>query len=74
MCSGLEEAAKAARAKAEVSVDPSDHQVALALEGALAAARLAGHEPADPGPAPPSPEESGYPASLRIPPGETGSN
>jgi len=46
MCSGLEEAAKAARAKAEVSVDPSDHQVALALEGALAAARLAGHEPA----------------------------
>jgi hypothetical protein len=44
----LEEAAKRARAKADVSIDPFDHMRANAMEGAVAAERLNAKHAANP--------------------------
>jgi hypothetical protein len=44
----LEEAVKRARAKADTSIDPHDHAIALAMEGALAAKRLNAKHAANP--------------------------
>jgi hypothetical protein len=67
--SGLEDAARDARARADVSIDPADHAVANALEGAVAAGRMKGHEPASTEGIP-SPREAGYPNEIHIVRGE----
>jgi hypothetical protein len=64
--SGLADAAGNARAQADVSINPADHALANALEGALAAERAKGHEPADTTGIP-SAVESGYVANIPVP-------
>jgi hypothetical protein len=43
----LDEAARAAGAEADTSIDPIDHRLALALEGALAAEQQPERPPSD---------------------------
>jgi hypothetical protein len=67
--SGLEDAARDARAAADTSIDPAVHAVANALEAALAAEVARGHEPADTTGIP-TPEQAGYVTEMTLPRGD----
>ncbi|HEX3284357.1 MAG TPA: hypothetical protein VHT50_06780 [Mycobacterium sp.] len=68
--SGLSDAARDARAAADVSLDPALHRVAAALEDAVAAAareQLSELQPEPDLSGIPTPEEAGFVAEVPIP-------
>jgi hypothetical protein len=70
---GLGGKAKAAREKADASIDPADHMLANALEGALAAEgrQLVADQTERDVEGIPTPQQSGYVGQINIEPPDT---